>query len=471
MSETVLSGILSRLPSVDQVLQSSIGQVAEARFGRPRTVAAIRITLERMRKDIRGGARPELGAEGLGRAAHDRLEADHLPRARQVVNLTGTVLHTNLGRALLAEEAIKAAVAAMRAPVALEFDLATGSRGERDAIVRDLLVELTGAEDATVVNNNAAAVLIVLNTLAGGGETIVSRGELIEIGGAFRMPDIMARAGTRLVEVGTTNRTHLKDYDAAIGPETALVMKVHTSNYRIEGFTKAVSAVELSRLAHDRGLPLVDDLGSGTLIDLSRHGLAKEPTVAEAVAAGADLVTFSGDKLLGGPQAGFVVGRKDLIARINKNPMKRAMRLDKIRLAALEATLKLYLDPDRLAERLPTLRLLARKEKEIEEQAKRLLPALVDAVGPEFDVSVIACSSQIGSGSLPLETLKSAGLAVSPLDPKAGGHVLIELAARFRNLPRPVVGRVSEGALKLDLRCLENETDFLANLKHLDEGD
>lgn len=470
MDETAPTGILARLPAVDQVLGSTTGRVAEARFGHPRTVEAIRRILEAMRRDIRGGAPGETSTEALARAAHDWLEAADKPRARQVFNLTGTVLHTNLGRALLAEEAIEAATAAMRAPVALEFDLDTGRRGERDSIVRDLLVELTGAEDATVVNNNAAAVLIVLNTLAAGRETIVSRGELIEIGGAFRMPDIMARAGTRLVEIGTTNRTHLKDYASAIGAETALLMKVHTSNYRIEGFTRAVTTMELSRLAQERGLPLVDDLGSGTLVDLSRFGMAKEPTVAEAVAAGADLVTFSGDKLLGGPQAGFVVGRKELIARINNNPMKRAMRLDKIRLAALEATLKLYLDPARLARRLPTLRLLTRKEQEIEEQAKRLRPAIAAAVGPEFDVSVIACASQIGSGSLPLETLKSAALAVSPIDPKASGHVLNDLAARFRRLPLPVIGRVSEGALQLDLRCLEDEAGFLANLQQLDGG-
>ena len=260
------------------------------------------------------------------------------------------MLHTNLGRALIADQAIEAAVVAMRNAVALEFDLATARRGERDDVVRGLLRELTGAEDATVVNNNAAAVLIVLNTLAKGRAAIVSRGELIEIGGAFRMPEIMSRAGAKLVEVGTTNRTHLKDYAGAIDAKTGLILKVHTSNYKIEGFTAAVSARELATLARERSVPLVNDLGSGTLIDLSHFGLAHEPTVAEALAEGADLVTFSGDKLLGGPQAGFIVGRKELVARINRNPMKRALRVDKIRLAAIEATLKLYRDPDRLAD-------------------------------------------------------------------------------------------------------------------------
>jgi L-seryl-tRNA(Ser) seleniumtransferase len=334
--------------------------------------------------------------------------------------------------------------------------------------VRHLLREVTGAEDGTVVNNNAAAVLLVINTFAAGREAVVSRGELVEIGGAFRMPDIMAQAGAKLREVGTTNRTHPRDYAGAFGPETGLVMKVHTSNYRIEGYTKEVAAPELARLARGAGVVFCNDLGSGTLVDLSRWGLRHEPTVREAVADGADLVTFSGDKLLGGPQVGFVVGRSEAVARVNRNPMKRALRVDKMRLAALEATLKLYRDPDRLDSALPTLRLLARPQGAIAALAERLREAVAAAV-PGYDVSVAPCRSQIGSGALPVDTIPSAGLSIRPA-PNTGGDALGRLAAALRALPRPVVGRVSEGALVLDLRCLEDEAGFRDNLRSLPRG-
>ena len=422
----------------------------------------MRAALASARKD-----RQVLPGDELAAAALALLEARAQPSLRPVFNLTGTVLHTNLGRALLAQAAIDAAMAAMQTAVALEFDIASGRRGERDDHVRTLLCELTGAEDATVANNNAAAVLLALNTLAKGRQTIVSRGELIEIGGAFRLPEIMSRAGTKLVEIGTTNRTHMRDYAGAIGPKTALMLKVHPSNYRIEGFATGVSARELAGLARERGISLMHDLGSGTLIDLSRFGLAHEPTVAESVADGADLVTFSGDKLLGGPQAGFIVGRRELLARINKNPMKRALRLDKVRLAALEATLKLYRDPDRLAQRLPTLRLLARPKDDIEALAHRLQPAVAAALGNDFTADLVACASRIGSGALPLETLPSAGLAVRPTAKRAAGQALTLLAASLRALPIPVIGRIENQALILDLRCLEDEALFISNLSAL----
>ncbi|WP_029354426.1 L-seryl-tRNA(Sec) selenium transferase [Bosea sp. 117] len=458
---------LRALPSVDQVMKTAPAALAAERHGRTEATRAVREALAEMRARVRAGAAPP-AAEEIGRAALSALDAASRSSLRPVFNLTGTVLHTNLGRALLAQEAVEAAVAAMRSAVALEFDLSTGKRGERDDHVRELLVELTGAEDATVVNNNAAAVLLVLNTLGAGREAIVSRGELIEIGGAFRMPDIMARAGVKLVEVGTTNRTHPKDYQGALRDETGLVLKVHTSNYRIQGFTKEVPARELAAIAHEKGVPLVNDLGSGTLADLARHGLAHEPTVRETVAEGADIVTFSGDKLLGGPQTGFIVGRADLIAAINRNPMKRALRVDKIRLAALEATLRLYRDPDRLAERLPTLRLLARKADDIADQARALAPAVSEVLGEGFAVEVVACNSQIGSGALPLDDIASAGLAIRPVNGQGGR--LNTLADVLRMLPMPVIGRIEDGALILDLRCLEDEEGFLASLAALDRA-
>jgi L-seryl-tRNA(Ser) seleniumtransferase len=455
---------LRKLPSVDEVLRNTTATAVVERFGRSAVVGAVRrvISESRARAVVPAGPGAVLSEAAL------LLEAQDKPSLRPVFNLTGTVLHTNLGRALLAESAIEAAVAAMRSAVALEFDLGDGRRGERDDHLRGLLCELTGAEDATVVNNNAAAVLLVLNTLAHRREAIVSRGELIEIGGAFRMPEIMSRAGTKLVEVGTTNRTHKKDYIGAIGPKTGILFKVHTSNYRIEGFTKEVSARDLAALATERKIPFVHDLGSGTLIDLAKLGLAHEPTVAEAIADGAGLVTFSGDKLLGGPQAGFIVGRKELIAAINKNPMKRALRLDKMRIAALEATLKLYRDPDRLAQHLPTFRLLALPKAEIETRAGRILRTVQASVGSAFSVEVVACQSQVGSGALPLATLPSAGLAIRPSASRGAGSLLKRLATGLRELNVPVVGRIEDQALVLDLRCLDDELAFANNLASLD---
>ncbi len=461
---TLPASELRKLPSVDSVLKAEAAHAACERFGRRSTVAAIREVLVQ----LRDGRKVSDGVDGIAALALKSLERDDRSALRPVFNLTGTVLHTNLGRALLAQAAIDAATVAMREAVTLEFDLGGGHRGQRDDAVRGLLRALTGAEDASVVNNNAAAVLLVLNTLSLGKDAVVSRGELIEIGGAFRMPDIMARAGARLVEVGTTNRTHLKDYEGAIGPETGLILKVHTSNYRIEGFTKEVGGGDLAKLAQARGVPLVHDLGSGTLVDLTHWGLAHEPTVAESVAQGADLVTFSGDKLLGGPQAGFIVGRRELIDRINRNPMKRAVRLDKIRLAALEATLKLYLDPDRLAGRLPTLRLIARPRGEIEALARRVLQPVQSRVAPAFAVEVVACRSEIGSGALPLSTLTSAGLAIRPKAKRRKGTLIERLSAALRDLPVPVIGRIENEALILDLRCLEDEHGFVGNLLSLE---
>jgi L-seryl-tRNA(Ser) seleniumtransferase len=450
------------LPAVDTVLRSATGAILVAQYGRALALDMIRRTLAERRAAGEAASVERIAADSA--AALARLMR---PSQRRVFNLSGTVLHTNLGRAPLPQEAVEAAVAAMRDPSTLEYELETGRRGERDDHIAGWLCRLTGAEAALAVNNNAGALVLALNTLALGRDTIVSRGELIEIGGSFRLPDIMARAGTRLVEVGTTNRTHLADFVAAIGPETGLILKAHTSNYTIEGFTAAVPAAKLAGIAREHGIPFVEDLGSGTLVDLEAWGLPHEPTVAEALAQGADLVTFSGDKLLGGPQAGLVVGRADLVSHLARNPLKRALRLDKIRLAALEAVLRLYADPDRLAERLPSLRLLSRAQTEIEALAHRLLPAVTKAVTGVATAEFIETRSQIGSGALPVALLPSAGLSLRPLGETKTGAAVEELARALRRLPIPVIGRIEAGKLVLDLRCLEDESSFLAQLDQL----
>lgn len=455
-----------RLPSVDVVLRTDRARLATVRHGRLPATEAVRAEIEGLRAVLAAGGTPDVSAEAVAAGADLRLERAALPSQRRVFNLTGTVLHTNLGRAVLAEEAVAAVVEAMRHPTSLEYDLGGGERGERDDHVRGLVRELTGAEDCVVVNNNAAAVLLVLATHSAGRDTIVSRGELIEIGGAFRIPEIMKRAGARLVEVGTTNRTHAKDFREAVGPETGLVMKVHTSNYVVTGFTKAVDGPELAGIAHAAGLPFVEDLGSGTLADLARWGLPHERTVSDVIREGADLVTFSGDKLLGGPQAGFVAGRSDLVRACQKNHLKRALRLDKLRLAALEATLRLYRDPDRLAERLPTLRFFTRGTAEIRALAERLRPVVAAALGPDWTVAVVDCASQIGSGALPVDRLPSAALALAPVGPRKG-RALAGLAQRLRDLAVPVIGRIADDALLFDLRCLEDEAGFRAVLAGL----
>jgi L-seryl-tRNA(Ser) seleniumtransferase len=454
------------LPAVDRLLRTSAVENLIGEYGRPLVAEVVRELLEGYRSDP---ARTPLTAEsrfdehGFASACAALLKARATASLIAVFNLTGTVLHTNLGRAVMPETAAKAVAQAMSRPVNLEFDLGSGERGERDAHIERWLTKLTGAEAAVVVNNNAAAVYLTLNTLGLRREVPVSRGELIEIGGSFRMPDIMARAGVKLVEVGTTNRTHLKDYAAAISQRSAAIMKVHPSNYAIQGFTATVPEPELAALAHQHGLPFIVDLGSGMLVDLEQYGLPHEPTPRETLARGADLVTFSGDKLLGGPQAGLIVGSRELISRIRKNPMKRALRVDKMTLAALEAVLRLYADPQRLRQELPTLRWLTRPLADIESQAQRILPHIAAALSGTARASVIACRSQIGSGSLPVDSLPSSGIALSATG-KTRRSLAARISAAFRGLPVPVIGRVQDGAFVLDLRCLDDEETFVAQL-------
>jgi L-seryl-tRNA(Ser) seleniumtransferase len=452
------------IPSLDRLLNDGAFSPLLARYSRTQVTAALRRALAALRVRAMEGTLEGESLRPVSIAAHvdAHLQNDTRPRLRSVFNLTGTVLHTNFGRAVLPPCVGQAVLQALGVPVTLEYDLADGGRGDRDAVVEPLLRELTGAASATVVNNNAAAVLLMLNTLAKGREVVVSRGELVEIGGSFRIPDVMRSAGAKLIEVGTTNRTHLADYAAAVNPRTALLMKVHTSNYAITGYTASVQLAELAALGRERGVPVAVDLGSGSLVDLARFGLPREPTVRDAVAAGADLITFSGDKLLGGPQAGIVVGRGDLIRRLKRNPLKRALRVGKLTLAALESVLRLYLAPEQLAERLTTLRLLTRQASDIETQAHRVRGAVEAALGDGFAVTVASMTSQIGSGALPSDRLASFGLRVQRVSGRGSG--LSRLEAMLRGLPRPVIGRMADKALWLDLRCLEvaEEADFLA---------
>ena len=465
---SVTRPIQAAIPSVDRILQLAAVLALIAEHGREAVVSAIRYDLDQLRATLseRDGATPdEMAAGRIAARVGARLKIAATGSLQSVFNLTGTILHTNLGRALLPQEAIEAIAQAAGDALNLEFDLAEGQRGDRDRHLEALLTQFTGAEKATVVNNNAAAVLLVLNTLAQKREVIVSRGELIEIGGEFRMPEIMQRAGCKLVEVGTTNRTHLKDYAQAIGPRTALIMKVHASNYQIVGFVKSVDEPSLAQLAHERGLPLVSDLGAGALLDLRRWGLPYEHTPAEMIAAGVDLVTFSGDKLVGGPQAGIIAGRRELVERIKRNALKRALRLDKLRIAGLAAVLRLYANPERLVQSLPLLRHLCRSQADIEAQARRVLPAIAQALAGRAAVSVEPCESQIGSGSLPADRLPSFALAMRPLVARRQAPARVEALARMlRALPVPLIGRVHDGVLYFDLRCLDDEERLLQQL-------
>ncbi len=452
--------LLTHLPSVERVLAAPEAVALLAGCAREPLVQAVRRALEEARLRIRAGERlsdGELAPQRLAARAAQILADERNPRMRRVVNATGVVLHTNLGRALLAEEAIEAMTRAAAEPIALEYDLSGGERGERDRMVDEHLRVLTGAEAATVVNNNAGAVLLVLNALAAGREVVVSRGELIEIGGSFRIPDIMEKSGARLREVGTTNRTHAADYERAIDARTAMLLKVHTSNYRVVGFTAEVELAELRRLAdvHSR-VWVVEDLGAGALVDLGRWGLPAEPVVADRVAAGADLVTFSGDKLLGGPQCGLIVGRAELVERIRRNPLKRALRCDKLTLAALEATLRIYRFDPAPERRIPTLKALVRPLEELEEMGREALGLLAAALGAEYRLALVPSEAQLGSGSQPTVTIPSRAVAVS-----SDCHSTEAIGERFRMAATPIIGRIERDRFLLDLRTVARADDLV----------
>ncbi|MDO8432504.1 MAG: L-seryl-tRNA(Sec) selenium transferase [Candidatus Binatus sp.] len=448
---------LRALPSIDECLRAAAARPALAGLKREYVKLMVNRALSEMRSAMLGGTAntgSDRGAiiEAVAAAVETSIAAD-LPSLRPVVNATGVILHTNLGRAILAETAIDAIAEAARSAVNLEYDLETGGRGDRDSLVEDELCALTGAEAATIVNNNAAAVVLALNSLAEGREVIVSRGELIEIGGSFRLPDVMVKSGARLKEVGTTNRTHPSDFADAIGADTALLLKVHPSNYRVVGFTSDVTLAQLVEIGRERGIEVMEDLGSGALIDLSEFGLPREPIVSERVTTGAGVVTFSGDKLLGGPQAGVIVGKRALIDRIKRNPLKRALRCDKLTLAALSATLRLYLRAENLSSELPTLKFLGRSIGEIRAIAPRAREILAERLGAEFTIAIVESKSAVGSGAMPEEELPSVALSVTHRERSADS-----IAAMFRRAR--IIGRIAEDAFLLDLRTVEDPAVF-----------
>lgn len=440
--------LLRTLPSVEKLLRTPPLVALLRRYNRVYLAESVREVLAQTRQAmLHGTIQAALAEDELILRVEQYVKHDDRSPLRTVVNATGTVLHTNLGRALLAKAAVEEIVRAATTPVSLEYDLDEGERGDRDRMIEEDLLALTGAEAATVVNNNAAAVLLALNTVAEGKEGIVSRGELIEIGGSFRIPDVMRKSGVILREVGTTNRTHLADYAEAVGPETGVLLKVHPSNYRIIGFASDVSLAELALLGRERAVPLMEDLGAGALIDLSPYGLPKEPVVVERIATGADIITFSGDKLLGGPQAGLIVGRKEWIARIKKNPLKRALRPGKLTLAALSGTLRLYRRSPDIAAELPTLRWLTRSREEMDATAAAALPLLLARLGDKFTITVEDAMAQIGSGALPEEDVPSRVIAIRHPNITAE-----KIAARFRAADPPILGRIRDDAFLLDLR-------------------
>ncbi len=451
--------LLRAIPSVDELLKDPGLSAPLSEYGTGIVTDAVRKGLDELRSGVLDGTVSEVTEGGIMAMVIDNIASSTRPSIRKVINATGTILHTNIGRAILSSEAAEAVRIAAICNTNLEFDLATGERGERDSHVEDLIKRLTGAQAATVVNNNAAAVLLTLNTLAEGREVIISRGELIEIGGSFRLPEIIKKSGCVMVEVGTTNRTHPADYESAINPETALIFKAHTSNYSVVGFTAEVSLRDLAVLAKKQGIPVIEDLGSGSLVDLTGYGLPEEPVAGESIRAGADIITFSGDKLLGGPQAGIIAGKKELIERIRRNPLKRALRADKLTLAGLEATLRLYLDPSTLASRLPALRYMTRGIEEIEAVALKAAELLRGFLGEGFTITIEDGESVAGAGAMPGSHIPTKVIALSHL---TYGPDLI--AARFLGSKTPVLGRINKDRFILDMRTIDDANDVVPSL-------
>ena len=444
--------LLQQLPAIEKLLNTQEMLNLQATYARPLVTEALRAAVADIRNEILSGnyTQPPEQTEYAERTRR-KIEAKTVPRMRPVVNATGTVTHTNLGRSLLSNDACEAIQQAAQNYVNLEYDIETGRRGHRDRITEPLLQQLTDCEASTVVNNNAAAVLLALQTIARGKEVIVSRGELIEIGGAFRIPDVMAASGAILREVGTTNRTHLRDYADAINENTGLLLKVHPSNYKILGFTSTPAMEELTALGAARGIPTMEDLGSGALIDMTQYGLPHEPLVGERIASGVDIVTFSGDKLLGGPQAGIIVGKSEWIEKMRKNPMMRALRVDKLIIAGLSATLQRYLiDSATATEGFPMLNRYTRTIETLYAVAKQLTAQLENIFfGKKINIQISETYGQIGSGALPVETLPSVALGLEPSEMSAE-----MLAAQFRNATTPVIGRIKDGLFWLDLRTV-----------------
>lgn len=461
--------LLRKLPKIDSVLDD-LEYSTSAYIPVVLLKSAVRETIERYRKLILAGTISELPQtrEEWNSIFADAIDRKNRPNLQRIINGTGVVIHTNLGRSLLGEQSMQALQNAASHYTNLEFDLSTGKRGSRYSLVEEIICELTGAEAALVVNNNAAAVLLSLNTLSFQKETIVSRGQLVEIGGSFRIPDVMARSGANMVEVGATNRTHLRDYENVIHEETGLLLKVHTSNFRVIGFTSEVPVHDLVTLGRKFGVPVMEDLGSGSLIDLSPWGLPKEPTVQEIVKAGADVVTFSGDKLLGGPQAGLIVGKEDIIARIKKNPMNRALRIDKFTLASLETVLRDYYDFDHALQSIPTLSMLTADPATIKKKGQRILRRLGGAQKVKNFILIQKTVSRVGGGAMPEHGLASWALALQPGDKGASG-----LEKWFRSLAVPLIVRIEDERMIIDLRTiLEDDIPLLVNIltKFMEEG-